>query len=82
MILCYGIYDCRHWINNNSIQEEYKIWVLVAETYGSVVEFRPSQGEEKKNNIRATGLLKKNRLRKCCTIIGDKQLQKKERGHF
>ena len=34
------------------------------------------------NNIRATRVLNKNRLRKC-TIIGDKQLQKqKERGHF
>ena len=33
------------------------------------------------NNIRATRVLSKNRLRKC-TIIGDKQLQKKELGHF
>ena len=33
------------------------------------------------NNILATGILNKNRLRKC-TIIEDKQLQKKERGHF
>ena len=33
------------------------------------------------NNIRATGVLNKNKLRKC-TIIGDKQLQKKGRGHF
>ena len=33
------------------------------------------------NNIRATGVLNKNRTRKC-TITGDKQLQKKERGHF
>ena len=32
------------------------------------------------NNIRATGVLDKNRLRKC--IIGDKQLQKRESGHF
>ena len=31
--------------------------------------------------IRATGVLNKNRLRKC-TSIGDKQLQKKERDHF
>ena len=30
------------------------------------------------NNIRATGVLNKNRLRKC-TITEDKQLQKKER---
>ena len=33
------------------------------------------------NNIRATGVLNKNRLRKH-TIIGDQQLQKKECGHF
>ena len=33
------------------------------------------------NNIRTTGVLNKNRLRKC-TIIGDKQLQKKECGLF
>ena len=30
-------------------------------------------------NIRATGVLNENRLRKC---TGDKQLQKKERGYF
>ena len=33
------------------------------------------------NDIRVTGVLSKNRLRKY-TIIGDQQLQKKERGHF
>ena len=33
------------------------------------------------NNITATGVLKKNSLREC-TIIRDKQLQKKECGHF
>ena len=33
------------------------------------------------NNIRATGVLNKSRLRKW-TIIGDKHLQKKERGDF
>ena len=33
------------------------------------------------NNMRATGMLNKNRLRKC-TITGDKQLIKKEHGHF
>ena len=33
------------------------------------------------NNIRVAGVPNKNRLRKC-TTIGDKQLQKKERGHF
>ena len=33
------------------------------------------------NNIRATGAVNKQRLRNC-TNTGDKQLQKKERGHF
>ena len=33
------------------------------------------------NNILPTAMLKKNRLHKC-TIIGNKQLQKKERGRF
>ena len=33
------------------------------------------------NSIQATRVLNKNRLR-ICTIITDKQLQKKERGHF
>ena len=33
------------------------------------------------NNITATGELNKNSLREC-TIIRDKQLQKKECGHF
>ena len=33
------------------------------------------------NNIRATGVLNKNRLLKC-TFIGDKQLQIKELGYF
>ena len=33
------------------------------------------------NNIRAIHVLNKNRLHKC-TIIGDKQLQEKERDHF
>ena len=33
------------------------------------------------NIIRETGVLNKHRLRNC-TVIGDKQFQKKERGHF
>ena len=33
------------------------------------------------NNIRARGVFNKNRLRKY-TIVGDKRLPKKERGHF
>ena len=106
------------------IQDEYKIWILVEEVYGCVVQFRPYQGAKKGkqvassakwklgenivlwlmdclspafsfdmfmdnyfrsfclltyvgfNNIRATGMFSKNRLRKC-TITGDKQQQKK-----
>ena len=35
------------------------------------------------NNIRATRVLNKNTLSlRKCTTIGNKQLQKKERGHF
>ena len=37
MIPCYGTYGSRQLINNKSIQEEYKICVLVAEAYGYVV---------------------------------------------
>ena len=33
------------------------------------------------NSIQGTGVLNKNRLRKC-TIIVDKQLQKRQRSHF
>ena len=33
------------------------------------------------NNMRATRVLNKTRLRKCA-VIGDKQLQKKKRGHY
>ena len=129
MIPCHGTHGSRHRINNKSIQEEYKIWVLVAEAYGYVVQFTPYHGTRKGkqvdsstkcglgenvvlwfmerlttafsfdilmdnyfksfrllthlgvNNILATGVLNKNRLRKC-NIIGNRQLQKKERGHF
>ena len=38
-------------INNKPIQEEYKIWVLVAETYGYVVQFRPYQGAKKGKQV-------------------------------
>ena len=37
----------RQQINNKSIQEEYKIWVLIAEAYGYVVQFKPYQGAKK-----------------------------------
>ena len=43
MILCYATYGSRQLINNKSIQEEYKIWVLVAEAYGYAVQSRPYQ---------------------------------------
>ena len=125
MTLCYGTHCSRQRINNKSIPEKYKIWVLVAEAYSYVVQFRQCQGAKKRkqvasstrwrlgenvvlrlmerltsivsfdifmgnyftsfrlltyigiNNIRVTGVLNKNRLRKY-TIIGDQQLQKKE----
>ena len=123
MIPCHGTHGSRHRINNKSIQEEYKIWVLVAEAYEYVVQLRLYKGAKKGkqvassarwelgenlvlplmeclsstfsfdmdnyftsfcllihlgvNNIRATGVLNKNRLSKC-TTIGDKQLQKKK----
>ena len=114
----------RQRTNNNSIQGEYKIWVLVAEAYAYVGHFRPYQGAKegkqvapsikwglgenvlwlvksltptfsfdifmddyfttfrllthlRVNNIRATVVLNKNRLRKC-TFIGYKQLQREE----
>ena len=47
MIPFYRTHGSRHRINNKSISEEYKIWVLVAETHGYVVKFRPYQGEKK-----------------------------------
>ena len=38
-------------MNNKSIQEEYKIWVLVAGTYGNVVQFIPYQGAKKGKQV-------------------------------
>ena len=38
----------RHRINNKSIQEEYKIWVVVAKAYGYVFQFRPNNIVQKK----------------------------------
>ena len=38
-------------MNNKLSQEEYKIWVLVTEAYGSVVQFRPYQGAKKGKQI-------------------------------
>ena len=66
MIPCYVAYGSRHRINK-SIQEEYKIWVLVAETFDFVFQFRPYQGAKKKENR----VLNKNGLRKYTTIRDD-----------
>ena len=38
-------------MNNKLSQEEYKIWVLVTEAYGNVVQFRPYQGAKKGKQI-------------------------------
>ena len=129
MIPCYGTHGSMQRIIKRSIHKEYKIWVLVAEAYGYVVQFKPYQGGKKGEqvsystkwgsgenvalrlmecltptfnfdifmdnyftsfcllirlgdiNIQATGVLNENSLRKS-PIIGYKQLQKKERGHF
>ena len=49
MISYYRTHGSKKRINNKSIQEEYKIWVVVAEAYGYVVQFRPYQdGKEGK----------------------------------
>ena len=50
MIPCYGTHGSRQRINK-SIQEEHKIWVLVAETYGYVVQFRQYQGAKKRKQV-------------------------------
>ena len=51
MIPCYGTHDSRKEINNKSIQGEYKIWVLVTEAYGYLVQFRPYQGAKKGKQV-------------------------------
>ena len=48
MIPCCGSYGSRQLRNSKSIKEEYKIWVLVTETYGYVVQFRQVQRKENK----------------------------------
>ena len=55
MIFYYATHGSRQRINK-SIQEEYKIWVLVGEAYGCVVQFTPCQSAKKKKKI------KENRL--------------------
>ena len=51
MIPCYGTDDSRQQINNKLIQEEYKIWVLVGEANGYVVQFTPYQGAKKGKQV-------------------------------
>ena len=41
----------RQQINNESIHQEYKIWDLVAEAYGYVVQFRSYQAAKKRRQI-------------------------------
>ena len=51
MIPCYGTHGSRQRINNNLIQEEYKICVLVVESYGYIVQFRLYQSEKKGKQV-------------------------------
>ena len=51
MIPYYGTHDSRKRINIKSIQEEYKIWVLVAEAYGYVVQFKSYQSAKKQKQV-------------------------------
>ena len=51
MILCYKTHGSSQRINNKWIQEEYKIWVLIAEAYGYVVQFKPYQGAKKRKHV-------------------------------
>ena len=73
MIPCYITHGSRHRINNKSIQEEYKIWVLVAETFDFVVQFKPYQGAKKRETgcSKENRVLNKNGLRKYTTISDD-----------
>ena len=56
MIPCYGTYGSWQLINNKSIQEEYKICVLVAEAYGYVV-FRSDHIKVQRKESRLPPLL-------------------------
>ena len=46
MIPCYRTHGSNQRINK-STQEKFKIWILVAEAYGYVVQFRTYQGAKK-----------------------------------
>ena len=48
---CHGIHGSRQRVNNKSIQEEYKIWVLVAEAYEYVVQLRLYKGAKKGKQV-------------------------------
>ena len=45
------MHDSRERVNNKSILEEYKIWVLAAEAYVYVVQFRLYQGAKKEKQV-------------------------------
>ena len=51
MIPCHGTHGSRQRINNKSIQKEYEIWVLVAEAYGYVVQFRQYECAKKRKKV-------------------------------
>ena len=50
MIPCYRTHGRRQQINQ-SVQEKYKVWVLVAEAYSYVVQFRPHQSAKKGKRV-------------------------------
>ena len=51
MITYYWTHGSSQRINNKTIQGEYKIWVLIAEAYGYVVQFRPYHGAKKGKQV-------------------------------
>ena len=51
MISFYRTHGSRQRINNKLIQEQYKIWVLIAEVYGFVVQFRSYLGTKKGKKV-------------------------------
>ena len=51
MILCYETHGSRQRINNKSIQEKYKTWVVVAEAYGYEVQLRLYQSAKEGKQV-------------------------------
>ena len=51
MIPYYGTHGSRQQINNNLIQDEYKICVVFAEACGNIVHFRPYEGAKKGKQV-------------------------------